>query len=184
MISTPHPCHATPHSCHAPLIEQALWLLGHPSGPADDATDAWPLPSGARSREVIVDVRYPMRPKLNLGPNYLGEVGEDEDAPLELNPNWQNVDALIRYMMGPTEWCNSNHRVASGQTRGKALQERFWCCLQACEMYAAEFDASVTIHLDGTSTEETVRAAVAYVLTALNLVKLRASLLHTSGSWT
>jgi hypothetical protein len=162
------------------LIEQALWLLGHPSGPGSVA-DLWQLPRGATSVDVIVDREPPMKPQLNLGPYFLE--GTDDDVQLP-NPNWaKDVDALIKYMMGPTEWANSNGTVASGQTRGLALQQRFWCCLKACEMYGAEFEQAGTILLDDASAREPFRATVAYVLVALNLVKLRASLLHTSGSY-
>ena len=106
-----------------------------------------------------------------------------------INAAWMNVDNLIRRMMGATAWTTQLRHVSSGQNRGKALQERFWCSLRACHLLAqeaaeAEGDGNHMV-IDGAPCDytQTLRTTLAYVLVAYNLVKLRASLLHTSGSY-
>ena len=146
-------------------------MLGHPSGPGG--------PEGALSSSVIDDRVPSIRYVANLGKYHLfpAELATETDLTRGYKPNplWARMDKLIKHMMGSNSW-TALIRTQSAQLGGEALTRRLWSCLLACQLHA----------LDNGATEAPsgiLHESLAYTLVAYNLVKLRATILRTTGSY-
>ena len=125
------------------------------------------------SASPIADVLQPMEPIEEMGHYYL--------APIILNDRWVNRDAILRHMNGPLSapWCVGT---ISSSKMGKCLEARLWCCLQACRELA-DTDGAGSIILEPESHPHVLRQALAYTLTAAQMLFLRSTVLKTSGSY-
>mmetsp|Transcript_29463 Transcript_29463/g.61711 ORF Transcript_29463/g.61711 Transcript_29463/m.61711 type:complete len:436 (+) Transcript_29463:513-1820(+) len=142
-------------------LSHALYLLGHPAGPGG--------PLGHTSNRAVHDSESPICFERGKCPYFASSLPLRDDEVPRLNPTWLMRNNIILHMMGPKEKVWQTDLCASAD--GYWVDVRMWCCLAACQQFAAENES-----------KEMREKCVAMTLLAASLIKLHYAVLKSTGS--